>query len=110
MRCIFFCNEINFANYADDNSPYCIRKTAEEIRAKFEKSPTLLFEWFENNEIKANPNKCHLPLSKNENFEGNINENNISNTKFEKLLGVTFDNRLNFNRHISNVCKTPGNK
>ena len=60
--------------------------------------------------MKANPYKCHLPISKNENFEANINENRISNTKFEKLLGVTFDNRLSFNHHISNICKTTGNK
>ena len=51
--------------------------------------------------MKANPDKCHLLLSKNENFEANISENRISNTRFEKLLGVTFDNQLNFNHHIS---------
>ena len=44
--------------------------------------------------MKANPDKCHLLLSKDGNFEANINESRISNTKFEKLLGVTFDNRL----------------
>ena len=106
----FFCNKIDVANYADDNSPYCILKTAEEVTAKLEKSSKLIFEWFENNEIEANPDQCHLPLSKNETFEVNINENNISNTKFEKLPGVTFDNGLNFNRHISNVCKTASNE
>ena len=60
--------------------------------------------------MKANPDKCYLLLNKNGNFEANINENRISNTKFEKLLGVTFDNRLNFNHHISNICKMTGNK
>ena len=38
-------------------------------------------------------------LRKNKNFEENINENRISNTKKKKLLGVTFDNQLNFNHH-----------
>ena len=60
--------------------------------------------------MKANPDKCHLLLSKNENFEANINENRISNTRFEKLLGVTFDNQLNLNHHISKICKTASNK
>ena len=60
--------------------------------------------------MKVNPDKCHSLLSKNRNFEANINENRISNTKFEKLLGGTFDNRLNFNHHISNICKMVGNK
>ena len=43
--------------------------------------------------MKANPDKYHFLLSKNGNFEANINENRISNTKFEKILGATFDNR-----------------
>ena len=42
-------------------------------------------------------------------FEANNNKNRISNTRFEKL-GVTFDNRLNFNHHISKICKTASNK
>ena len=60
--------------------------------------------------MKANPDKCHLLLSKNENFEANINEDRISNRRFEKFLGVTFDNQLNFNHHISEICKTASNK
>ena len=55
--------------------------------------------------MKANPGKCHLLLSKI-----NINENWISNTRFEKLLGLTFDNQLNFNHHISKICKIASNE
>ena len=105
-----FCNDIDFASHADDNTPYCIGKTPEESISQLEKSSKSIFEWFENNGMKANPDKCHLLLSKNENFEANINENRISNTRFEKLLGVTFDNQLNFSHHISNICKTASNK
>ena len=28
----------------------------------------------------------------------------------KKLLGVTFDYQLNFNHHISKICKTASNK
>ena len=34
--------------------------------------------------MKVDPDKCHLLLSKNGNFEANINENRFFNTKFEK--------------------------
>ena len=102
-----FCNDIDFASYADDNTPYCIGKTPEEVISQLEKSSKSIFEWFENNGMKANPDKCHLLLSNNENFEANINENRISNTRFEKLLGVTFDNQLNFDHHISKFGKQP---
>ena len=42
--------------------------------------------------------------------QSRINENSISDTRFEKLLGVTFDNQLNFNHHISKICKTASTK
>ena len=105
-----FCNDIDFASYADDNTPYCIGKAPEEVISQLEKSSKSIFEWFENNGMKANPDKYHLLLSKNKNFEANINENRISNTRFEKPLGVTFDNQLNFNHHISKIYKTASNK
>ena len=95
---IFLCDMPLFCN-----TPYCMGKTPEEVISQLEKSSKFIFEWFENNGMKANPDKCHLLLSKNEHFEANINENRISNTRFEKLLGVTFDNQLNFNHHISKI-------
>ena len=52
-------------SYVDDNAPYCLRKTTEEVIAKLEKISKSTFEWFENNGMKANPDKCHLLLSKN---------------------------------------------
>ena len=63
-----FCNNINFVSYADNNTAYCIGKTPEEVISQLEKSSKSIFEWFENDGVKANPGKCHLPLSKNEKF------------------------------------------
>ena len=109
---LLFCKDVDFASYADDDTLYCIGQTSEEVISQLEKCSISIkwFKWFENNGTKANPLKGHLLLSKNGNFEVNINGNRISNTKFEKLLGVTFENRLNFNHHIYNICKTAGNK
>ena len=60
--------------------------------------------------MKGNPDKCHFLLTKNDNFEVNINENRISNTRFEKRLGLTFYNQLNFIQHLSKISKTASNK
>ena len=30
----FFCNDIDFASYADDNTTHCIGETVEEVIAK----------------------------------------------------------------------------
>lgn len=45
-------------------------------------------------------------MRKKENFVANIGENEIYNTKIEKTFVVTFNNRLTFNIHIFNLCKT----
>ena len=68
-----FCKDVDFARYADDNTPYCIGETPEEVISQLEKSSISIFEWLENNIMKANPDKCHLLLSINGNFEVNIN-------------------------------------
>ena len=39
--------------------------------------------------------------------QSRINENSISDTRFKKLLGVTFDNQLNFDHHVSKFAKQP---
>ena len=96
-----FCNDIDFASYADNNTPYSIGKTPEEVTSQLQKSSKSIFEWSKNNGQKGNPDKYHLLLSKNDNFEANINENKISNTRPEKRVDVTFDNQLIFNHHIS---------
>ena len=82
-----FCDDVDFASYAYDNKPYCIAngKTLAEVTSQLEKSSKSIFEWFENNGLKGNPDKCRLWLSKNDNFEANVNENRIFNTRFEKL-------------------------
>ena len=95
-----FCNGIDFGSYADDNILYCIGKTPEEVISKLEKSSKSICKWFDNKSMKDNTDKYHLLLSKNANFYANINESRVSNTKFEKFLGLTFDNQLNFNHHI----------
>ena len=84
------------------NIENCIGKAPDKVISQLEKSSKSIFEWFENDGTKANPDKCHLLLSKN--------ENGISNTRFEKPLRVTFDNQLNFNHHIPKICKTASNK
>ena len=48
-----FCNDIDFVSYADDNTPYCGGKTPEEVINQLEKSSKSIFEWFENNGMKA---------------------------------------------------------
>ena len=56
--------------------------------------------------FKANSDKSYLLLSDMDNsLSVNINEYEIFNNEHVKLLGITLDNKLKFNKHVSNLCK-----
>ena len=57
--------------------------------------------------MKANLNKCHLLLSITD-FE--ISEAVIRNSNSKKLPGVTFDNKLKFEKHIITTCQRANRK
>ena len=106
---IFMCdlflivNDVDFANYADDNTPFASGNTPVEVLECLDNASVKLFEWFSNNQVKSNPDKCHLLTSSMTPTSINIKGHIINNSKFEKLLGVTFDCKLNFNVHLDNV-------
>ena len=39
-----------------------------------------------------------------------ISNETVSNSKYEKLLGVKVDHELNFNEHVSSLCKKASQK
>ena len=55
--------------------------------------------------MKANKDKCHLIVSKNENVSIYIGPFEIKNTNCEKLLGIKVDSRINFNEHLYGIIK-----
>ena len=55
--------------------------------------------------MKVNLNKCHLLLSTTDAFNFEISETEICNSNSKKILGVTFDNKLNFVKDIITICQ-----
>ena len=60
------------------------------------------------NQMKVNPDKCHLMTSKNEDIVVTLENSPIKNNKCEKLLGVKIDYILIFNSFIDVICKKAG--
>ena len=102
--------DIDIASYADDNTPYCFYDNFSDVISCLEKTASDLFEWFSNNGMKANADKCHLVLSTKEKLTANISNFIITNSEKEKVLGVTFDNDLKFESHINNLCSKASQK
>ena len=101
----FIMNDTDFASYADDNTPYAIGNSTEEVIETLEKISRYLFKGFNDNQMKANPDKCHLICSSNDPVFINISDEQIYNSKCRKLLGVNFDQNLSFNQHMNEICK-----
>ena len=106
----FIDDDINVAGYADDNTPCFTANTPEIIIEKLEKASSNMFSWFSNNDMKANPDKCHLLFSGKNNFKAKIDNYVIESSKQQKLLGVLLDSQLKFDKHLDNLCKKASQK
>ena len=70
-----------------------------------------LLQWFKDNRMKANPGKYHLMINNSKkSFQIKIGNETVSNSKCEKFLGVKVDHELNFNKHVSSLCKKASQK
>ena len=102
---------VNFAAYADDNTPYFCDENLDVLLCKLQICALKLFEWFSNNHIKMNSGKCHLIRSFNdENKKIKLNGEAVNNTQVQNLLGVHIDYKLKFDTHIESLCKKVGKK
>ena len=82
-------DDTDFARYADDNTPYTTGNDMEDVICKLQNSSKILFQWFMDNQMKANPDKCHFNCSTNDTVnlivENQIIDNNV---KFENVKNL----------------------
>ena len=60
--------------------------------------------------MKLNTDKCHLLLHSQEPNALKIGDLYINNSLSEKLLGINFDCKLKFNKHIEDICQKASRK
>ena len=71
--------ETDFASYADDNTPYALGDSIDDIIKSLEDDSINLFKWFLDNQMKANSNQCYLLISKQSCMNLKIGKINIEN-------------------------------
>ena len=110
----FFIKEAEIANFADDNTIYVGSKYVTELLKILRKEYETAINWFETNNMIVNPDKFQ---SMNISFKKDLSESvlNISGVELTmessvKLLGIETDHKLNFEKHISNICKKASNQ
>ena len=61
----------------------------------------------------VNPGKCYFILfgvKWNEHSDLMCNGITLKHSSYEKMFGVTIDNKLSFDEHINSICKTASKK
>ena len=102
--------DIDLANYADDTTPYAYDLENEKVIKLLEKNINNLFGWFSDNFLNANPNKCHLLINTDENVALKIKNETINNSSNQKLLGILFNNKFDFDEHVTSLCRKVSQK
>ena len=109
---LWFMEDSDVCNFADDTTIYVCDKDLNEMKRKLEKSSDIAIEWFRTNYFKLNTDKCKLIICghKGPKITVRVGESNVKEEEFVKLLGVHIDNKLNFNDHISKLVKKANSK
>ena len=58
----------------------------EEVMQKLELTTKNLFKWLKNNHMKANVDKCHLPVTRDTDVTTKIGEFNVKNSREDVLV------------------------
>ena len=102
--------EIHFPNYADGIILFVFEATPENVVSSLKSYSISLFDWFSNNQIKANPEKYHLLINVNGPATIKIREHTISNSYCQKLLDAKIDSQLKFSNHLELIIKKASQK
>ena len=102
----------NLFNFADDNSISTTANNIDHLLLTLKHESELAVKWFTDNQMIVNPDKFQARILQNSRNSKNYDpvKLEIGSVKIEtkntiKLLGITTDNKLNFEEHISELCK-----
>ena len=102
-----FVSRSDLSNYANDNTLYSAVFNREEVKNCLSIDFDAITKWFYKNHMALNAGKCLFMCfgkdTVNENFifKGLV----MTNSKEQKILGITIDNKLTFKIFIKNLCK-----
>ena len=112
---LFFVNEAKLSNFADDNTIYAAKRDLNELLRLLEKEREVAIKWFSNNNMAVNPKRFQASIINRRNRSNhkcclNMNNAEIKSKESVALLGIEIDNKLNFEKHVSTICKRANNQ
>ena len=111
----FFIEVASMNNFADYNTLSAWGKTVSKLIERLESESNIAIDWFTKNEIIINLDKFQaIILDKKKsnltNIPLTIDNQIIKSVPSVELLGVHLNDKLNFNLHISNICRSAANQ
>ena len=101
----FFYDLFVIFYYADENTPFFLEWRFKWCYIEIQNASKTIFKRFNDNQMKANPDKSHFICTSRVKTSIRIENEPIRNSSCKKLLGVLFDNKLTFQSHIDNLCQ-----
>ena len=87
------------------DTPYITRSSIGKVIEKSDNTLKMLFQWFSDNQMKANLVKCHFLCSWNSEVSLTIENKIMKNIKCKKLLDIKLYSKLSFISHINDIKK-----
>lgn len=109
---IWFIENGEVCNYADDTTPYSCNQDLNTLKFNLESDSLNAIEWFKNNYMKLNTDKCKLIVAgrKDHIIDIKVGESDIRESNEVTLLGVLIDNKLSFKGHLNDKIKKANSK
>ena len=105
----YFVLRSTIYNYADDNTVSFIHKDFNFLKSVLESDSLNLISWFEENSMKANPDKFQAICIGKKTYDNietfRIGETDIKCENNVSLLGINIDFMLKFDDHVTEICK-----
>ena len=113
----FFCfiDKASVHNFADDNSLSAFQSDIKNLKLILESDSKKAISWFQSDKMIVNRGKFRdiiIGKKKQNNTAEciSIDQKNIKSSPSVKLLGVHIDDKLNFNLHITESCRSAANQ
>ena len=105
-------NKAILAKFADNYTIHANSVEMERLLAILENESETVIKWFKQNRMTVNLDKIQaIVLGRHKQKEKiNLNINGAEIKGQNSVIGVEIDNELNFNNHISIICKKARNK
>ena len=103
-------NATYFTSYAGDNISFSVRENIADVIKVLEEIGETLGNWFSNKEMTINTDKPNLVLNSREHNKLKIRDLHINNSLSERIIGITFDCNLKFNKHVKDICQKSSHK